>query len=228
MRAALALLLLAGAAFAGEPQWKLLQEQAEGHLQRGAFQQAEQFARSALKEAETLPPSHRGAGQSLSTLSLALRLQGKHAEALPLAQRLVAIRTKQYGLDDTSTGIALHNNAEILIAMARYAEAAELQARALAAFEKKLGPVHQNSASAMHNMGAIQLKLGRYAEAEKYLRRALASKEKVLNPGNLSIAHTLESLAASLDGQGRQLEAEKFKRRAEAMRERAKQPKPAA
>jgi tetratricopeptide (TPR) repeat protein len=225
--AALALLLSASA-LAGEAQWKLLQEQAEGHLQRGAFQQAEQFGRSALKEAGTLGPAHRATGQSLSTLALALRLQGKHGEALPLAERLVAIRMKQHGPGETSTGIALHNNAEILIAMGRYAEAEKLQAAALAAFERKLGPVHQNSASAMHNMGAIHLKQARYGEAEKYLRRALAAKEKVLSPGNLSIAHTLESLAASLDGQGRQIEAEKFKRRAAAMRERAKQPGPKA
>jgi tetratricopeptide (TPR) repeat protein len=215
-------------ALAGEAEWKLLQEQAEGHLQRGAFAQAEQFGRSALKETETLGPSHRGTEQSLSTLSLALRLQGKHADALPLAQRLVAIRTKQYGPDETSTGIALHNNAEILLAMGRYAEAEKLQAGALAAFEKKLGPVHQNTASAMHNMGAIQLKQGKHKEAEKYLRRALAAKEKALSPGNLSIAHTLESLAASLEGQGRQLEAEKFKKRAEGMRERAQAQKTGA
>jgi tetratricopeptide (TPR) repeat protein len=230
LRAAAAGLFLVAAtcALAGEAEWKLLQEQAEGHLQRGAFAQAEQFGRSALKEAETLGPSHRAAGQSLPTLALALRLQGKHAEALPLAERLVAIRMKQYGPGETTTGIALHNNAEVLIAMGRYAEAEKLQAGALAAFEKKLGPVHQNSASAMHNMGAIQLKQGRYAEAEKYLRRALAAKEKVLSPGNLSIAHTLESLATALDGQGRQAEADKFRKRAEAMRERAKQPGPKA
>ena len=226
--AALLFVVSATCAFAGEAEWKLLQEQAEGHLQRGDFAQAEQFGRSALKEAETLRPSHRGAEQSLSTLSLVLRLQGKHADALPLAQRLVAIRTKQYGPDEASTGIALHNNAEILLAMGRYAEAEKLQAGALAAFEKKLGPVHQNTASAMHNMGAIQLKQGKYKEAEKYLRRALAAKEKALSPGNLSIAHTLESLVASLEGQGRQLEAGTFKKRAEEMRQRAQAQKTGA
>jgi tetratricopeptide (TPR) repeat protein len=219
---------LAAAAFAGEVEWKLMQEQAEGHLQRGAFAQAEQFSRAALKEAETLGASHRGTEQTLSTLSLALRLQGKHTEALPLAQRLVAIRMKQYGPGEASTGIALHNNAEILIAMGRYAEAEKLQAGALAAFEKKLGPVHQNTASAMHNMGAILLKQGKYKEAEKYLRRALAAKEKALSPGNLSIAHTLESLATSLEGQGRQPEAETFKQRAEGMRQRAQATKTGA
>jgi len=226
--AALALLLAAGAALAGEVEWKLLQDQADAALQRGALDQAEQFGRAALKEAEPLAESHRGIEQTLSTLALALRVQGKFAEALPLAQRLVAIRMKRYGPDETSTGIALHNNAEVLIAMQRFGEADKVQASALAAFEKKLGPIHQNTASAMHNMGAIQLKQGKYGEAEKYLRRALAAKEKVLSPGNLSIAHTLDSLAAALDGQGRQIEAERFRKRAEGMRQRAQAPKAGA
>ena len=226
--AALALLLSASVALGGEVEWKLLQEQADAALQRGAFDQAEQFGRAALKEAEPLGSAHRATEQSLSTLALALRLQGKHSEALPLAERLVALRAKAYGPDETSMGIALHNNAEILIAQGRYADAEKLQARALAIFEKKLGTIHQNTASALHNMGAIQLKQQKYKEAEKYLRVALAAKEKALKPGNLSIAHTLESLAAALDGQSRQLEADTFRRRAEAMRQRAQGGKPSA
>lgn len=229
LRAAAAALLLAAApTLAGEVEWKLLQDQAQAHLERGAYAQAEQFARSALKEAETLAPPHAGIEQSLGTLALAYRFQGKNAEALKLAQRLVAIRTKRYGPEETSTAIALYNHAAILMAMDRYAEAEKVQGSALAVFEKKLGPIHQNTASAMHNMGAILLKQAKYGEAEKYLRRALAAKEKAMSPGNLSIAHTLEALAASLEGQGRQLEAEKFKKRAEAMRERAPQARPGA
>jgi tetratricopeptide (TPR) repeat protein len=220
--AALSLFFAASCALGGEVEWKLLQEQADAHLQRGSFDQAEVYGRAALKEAESsLGPSHRATEQSLSTLALVLRVQRKHVEALPLAQRLVAIRTKQYGPDDTSTGIALHNTAEILIAQARYAEAEKLQGRALAVFEKKLGENHQNTASALHNMGAIQLKLEKPRDAEKYLRRALTAKEKVLKPGNLSVAHTLDVLAASLEVQGRLPEAAKLKQRAEGMRQRA-------
>ena len=222
------LFLAAGSAAGGEVEWKLLQDQAQAHLERGAYGQAEQFGRSAVKEAEALGPSHAGIEQSLSTLSLALRFQSRNAEALKLAQRLVEIRTRRYGPDEASTGIALYNTAAILMALDRYAEAEKIQASALAVFEKKLGPVHQNTASAMHNMGAIQLKQGKYKEAEKYLRRALAAKEKALSRGNLSIAHTLEALAAALDGQGRQLEAEKFKKRGEAMRQRAQAQKAGA
>jgi tetratricopeptide (TPR) repeat protein len=221
--AALLLPFLAAApAAAGEAEWKLLHDQAAAHLQRGDFEQSGLFARQALKEAETsLGPDHRATETSLSTLSLALRLGGKPDEALPVAQRLVVVRTKQYGPEDPATAIALHNNAEIMIAQNRFAEAALLQARALAVFEKKLGAKHINTATGLHNMGAILLKQEKYSEAENYLRRALAAKEQALKPGHLSIAHTLDNLAAALAAQGRQVEADKLRRRAEAIRRKA-------
>ena len=222
--AAAALLLLSTAppAGAGEAEWKLLHDQAAAHLQRGDFEQAGLFARQALKEAETsLGSDHRSTESSLSTLSLALRLGGKPDEALPVAERLVVVRTKQYGPEDPATAIALHNNAEILIAQNRFVEAGQLQTRALAVFERKLGAKHVNTATGLHNMGAILLKQEKYGEAEKYFRRALVAKEQALKPGHLSIAHTLDNLAAALDAQGRQMEADKFRRRAEAIRRKA-------
>jgi tetratricopeptide (TPR) repeat protein len=222
LAAATALLLAAAPAAAGEAEWKLLHDQATTHLQRGNFEQAELFARAALKEAESPPGlGNRAMEQSLSTLSHALSRAGKHDEAILLAQRLVAIRTKLYGPDDPATGLALHNNAQFLILQGNLAAAEQVQRKALVIFEKKLGPDHINTAVALHNIGAIQLKQEKFKEAEKYLRRALAAKEKALKPGNLSIAHTLDNLAAALDGQGRQIESERYKRRAGGIRKKA-------
>ena len=219
---ALLLLTAAAPASAGEAEWKLLHDQAAAHLQRGEFEQAGLFARQALKEAETtLGSEHRATEASLSTLSLALRLSGKPDEALPVAQRLVAVRTRQHGPDDPATAIALHNNAEILIAQNRFAEAGQLQLKALAIFEKKMGPKHVNTATGLHNMGTILLRQEQYSEAEKYLGLTLAAKEQALRPGHLSIAHTLDNLAAALDAQGRGIEAEKHRRRAEGIRRTA-------
>lgn len=218
---ALTAILAAGPAHAGEAEWRLMHDQASAHLQRGNLEQAERFAEAALKEAEPLGADHRAVELTLSTLSLALRLQGKHAQALPLVERLVAIRTRRYGPEDASTAVALHNNAEILIAQDRLVEAAALQGRALAVFEKKLGAEHIHTATALHNLGAIALRQEQFKDAERYLRRALAAKEKALKPGHLSIAHTLDNLSAALEGQGRQIEAERFKRRAERIRLRA-------
>ena len=191
-------------------------------LQRGDFEQAGLFARAALQEADaTLGADHRATETSLSTLSLALRLSGKPDEALPVAQRLVAVRARRYGPDDPATAIALHNTAEILIAQGRFAEAGKLQLLALAVFEKKLGEKHVHTATGLHNMGAILLKQEQYGAAEKYLRRALAAKQQALKPGHLSIAHTLDNLASALDAQGRNIEAEKYRRRAEGIRRKA-------
>ncbi len=216
------LLTAAAPAGAGEAEWRLLNDQAVQHLQRGNFEQAGLFARQALKEAETtLGPEHRATEASLSTFALALRLSGRTDEALPVAERLVALRTKQYGPEDPATAIALHNSAEILIAQNRFAEAGQVQLRALAVFEKKLGTKHVNTATGLHNMGSILLKQEKYGEAEKYLRRALAAKEQSLKPGHLSVAHTLDNLAAALDAQGRNIEADKFRRRAENIRRKA-------
>ncbi len=215
------LLFAAPSAVGGEAEWKLLHDQAGRHLERGSLEQAELFAREALKEAEsTLGPEHRATEHSLSTLSMALRLRGKSEEALPVVQRLVALRTRQYGAGDASTAIALHNQAEILIAQNRFAEAGRLQGRALAVFEKTYGTKHVNTGAALHNMGAILLKQEKYRDAEQYLRRALAAKEQALKPGHLSIAHTLDNLSAALAAQGRQNEAEKYKRRADAIRKK--------
>jgi len=222
--AATLLLIAASPAAAGEVEWKRLQDQAAAHLQGGSLEQAELLGRAALKEAEAPGSNPRMVEQSLSTLSHALSRLGKHEEAIALGQRLVAIRTKQYGADDPATGLALHNNAQFLILQGDLAAAEKIELRALAIFQKKLGAEHFNTAVALHNMGAIYLKQEKFKDAEKYLRQALTAKEKALKPGNLSIAHTLDNLAIALDGQGRQIEAERARKRAAGIRQRAQTP----
>lgn len=216
------LLVACTTATAGEPEWRKLQEQAQESFQRRDFAQAEHFSREALLEADSsLGAYHRATEESLNTLSLALRMSKKPDEALPFAQRLVVVRARRYGPDDLQTAVALHNNAEILIALDQLAAAEKVERAAVEIFETKLGPNHYNTAVALHNLGAIRLKEKRYAEAEQYLRRALAAKEKALKPGHLSIAHTLDNLAVALESEGKHDEAQRYHRRANAMREAA-------
>lgn len=217
--------LAAGFAWAGEAEWRKLQEQAQVSFQRGDLGQAERFAREALREADSsLGAYHRGTDESLNILSLALRMGKKPRDALPFAQRLVAVRTRRYGPEHTETAIALHNNAEILIALNEFAAAEEAQRASVDIFNAKLGPKHFNTAAGLHNLGAIRLKQERYPEAEDYLRRALAAKEQALEPGHLSIAHTLDNLSVALNSQGKSDEAQKYRRRANAIRQAARRP----
>jgi len=215
-------LLGVGVAAAGEKEWRKLQEQAQVFFQQGDLGRAEQFARQALLEADSsLGAYRRATEESLNILSLALRMQQKPGDALPFAQRLVAIRMRRYGPNNIETAIALHNNAEILIALNQFAAAEEVQRAAVDIFTAQLGPNHYNTAAGLHNLGAIRLKQGRYPEAEQYLRRALAAKEQALPPGHLSIAHTLDNLAVALESEGKHAEAQKYQRRANAIREAA-------
>jgi tetratricopeptide (TPR) repeat protein len=215
-------LLVAGAAAAGETEWRRLQDQAQASFQRGDFGGSQRLAREALLEADaSLGAYHRATEESLNLLSLALRMSKQPEEALPYAQRLVAVRTRRYGPQHLETAIALHNNAEILIALNQLAAAEEVQRAAVEIFAAKLGPDHFNTAAGVHNLGAIRLKQKRYPEAEQYLRQALAAKEKSLKPGSLSIAHTLDNLAVALAAQGKQDEAQQYRRRADAIRQAA-------
>ncbi len=222
---AILLLVASGTAMAGEAEWRQLQERAQVSFQRGDLEQAERFAREALLEADSsLGAYHRATDESLNILSLSLRMSKKPGDALPFAQRLVAVRTRRYGPEHTETAIALHNNAEILIALNQFAAAEEVQRAAVGIFDAKLGPNHFNTAAGLHNLGAIRLKQERYPEAEDYLRRALAAKDQALEPGHLSIAHTLDNLSVALEAQGKRDEARKYRRRANAIRQAARQP----
>ena len=216
------LLAASAAAAAGETEWRQLQDKAQASFQRGDFGESQRLAREALLEADaSLGAYHRATEESLNLLSLALRMSKKPDEALPYAQRLVAVRTRRYGAQHPETAIALHNNAEILIALNQLAAAEEVQRAAVDIFAAKLGPDHFNTAAGVHNLGAIRIKQKRYPEAEQYLRQALAAKEKSLKPGHLSIAHTLDNLAVALEAQGKRDEAQKYKRRADAIRKAA-------
>ena len=216
------LLVASAAAAAGETEWRNLQDKAQASFQRGDFVESQRLAREALLEADaSLGAYHQATEESLNLLSLSLRMSKQPDEALPFAQRLVAVRTRRYGAQHAETAIALHNNAEILITLNELAAAEEVQRTAVDIFAAKLGPSHFNTAAGIHNLGAIRLKQKRYSEAEQYLRQALAAKEKALKPGHLSIAHTLDNLAVALEAQGKHDEALKYKRRADAIREAA-------
>lgn len=210
-------LALAAAPAHGSATWQLLYDQAGLHFQRGDLEQAERFAREALREAESARGDTRRLELSLGRLAFLLRLRGQHEEALATAERHVRVATKLHGASHPHTAAALQGQAEVLFAQKRYHEAERLHRRVLAIFEKRPGPQSFQFGTALHNVGTMLLAQARPAEAEKWLRRALAVKEQVLGPGHGSVAHTLNNLALALEAQGRAEEAAKLRRRAAAI-----------
>ena len=72
--------------------------------------------------------------------------QGRFSEALPLAQRALAIREKALGPDHPGVAESLNNLAVLYQGQGRYVDAEPLYKRSLAIREKALGPNHPDVA----------------------------------------------------------------------------------
>jgi tetratricopeptide (TPR) repeat protein len=181
----------AGLARAGEAEWRMLYEQSDAHFQRGNLEQAELFAREALKEAETtLGEGSRATELSLARAVFMLRLAGELDEALALAERGVSVASKLHGPDDPQAALALQNQGEVLFAQKKYGAAEQLHRRTLAIFQKRYGEKNFRTATSLHNVGTMLLAQDKYLDAERFLKRALVVKEQVFDssPGGLVAA----------------------------------------
>jgi tetratricopeptide (TPR) repeat protein len=96
----------------------------------------------------------------------ALYRAGKFAEAVPLAQRVLAIREKALGADHPDVAASLNNLALLYANQGRYADAEPLYKPALAIREKALGPNHPDIAQSLNNLALLYHNQGRYADAE--------------------------------------------------------------
>ena len=135
--------------------------------------------------------------QAVSTRrSKELYRAGKYAAALPLAQRLLAIREKEFGPDDAMVAMPLNDLGTIHYNLGQYAVAEPLYKRSLAIREKTLGPDHAEVASVLNNLGDLYRAVGRFAEAEPLLKRSIAIREKTVGPDDPDNVLALSNLAA--------------------------------
>jgi len=154
----------------------------------------------------------------------ALASVGRFADAVPLAQRSLAIFERTFGPDDPNVGTSLSYLALLYENMGRYADAEALYKRALAIFEQKVGPDHPNLATLLSNMAVLYDNLDRLAEAEAFDQRALAIREKALGPNHPDVAISLNNLAELYREEDRYREAEPLYKRAVEISERARGP----
>jgi CHAT domain-containing protein len=166
------------------------------------------------------------AAQSLSAQSARiaeLSRAGKYADAVPLAQAMLA------ALEKTSPGsrdyaAALNNLAQLYGDLGRDAEAEPLYKRALAILEKTVGRDSPDIAAEMNNLAALYQRQLRYAEAEPLFKRALANCERGLGPNHPDVGRQLNNLATLYEKQDRHSESEPFFRRALALYEKVAGP----
>ncbi len=129
---------------------------------------------------------------ALSAQVVELYGEGKYGEAIPIAQRVLALREKALGRNHPNVANDLNNLAELYRVQGRYADAEPLYKRSLAIDEKALGPDHPNVATALNNLALLYQAQGRYAEAEPLYKRSLAIYEKALGPDHPDVANVAQ------------------------------------
>ena len=142
--------------------------------------------------------------QGLSAQSgkiIQLTRAGKYAEALPLAQAMVAQLEK--GPPNRDLAGAINNLAQVYSDMGRDAEAEPLYKRALAIMEKSAGLDSADIAPELNNLAALYERQLRYAEAEPLFKRALAIREKALGANHPDVGQSLNNLATLYERQDR-------------------------
>jgi esterase/lipase superfamily enzyme len=149
-----------------------------------------------------------------------LHSQGKSDEAIPIAERYVALAREKHGEEDTEFALAITWLARLYRAQGRYAEAEPIFKRALAITEKALGPDDPVVGIRLNNLARLYEAQGRVKEAEPLYRRALAISVKALGPDHPDVAGVRTNLGGLYKSLGRRAEAEPLLKSALATKEK--------
>jgi CHAT domain-containing protein/Tfp pilus assembly protein PilF len=147
--------------------------------------------------------------------------EGKFGEAVPVAERALALREKALGSMHPDVAESLNNLAMLYKAQGAYPKSEPLYVRALGITEKVLGPMHPNVATGLNNLAELYRAQRAYNKAEPLYARALNIREKALGPMHPEVAQSLNSLAEHYRAQGAYAKAEPCYVRALDIREKA-------
>ena len=150
-----------------------------------------------------------------------LHSQGKYDEALPLAERYVALARQLYDEDHWQFASAVLWLGAIHQDQGSTDEAEPLVRRALSIYEKALAPDHPDISAALSYLAEVYRAQGRYPEAEPLYKRGLVIDEKAIGPDHPQVSFMLNGLAELYREQGRHSEAEPLYKRSLAIREKA-------
>jgi len=153
--------------------------------------------------------------QTLLGRAWALRQELRQAEAMPLAERALALHMKTYGPLARETLEALSLRGYLRDEVGDYAGGEKDFARVLAASQKTFGPEARETQTARSNLAFLNLMGGDYAEAKRLFDETIAVRERT--GGRTDDA--LQGLGDLYLGLGDLEKAEDHYRRALALRE---------
>lgn len=139
---------------------------------------------------------------------------GKYAEAIPIAERAVALGEATLGPHHLDVAKSLYELAQLAGRQGRFADAEAPAKRCLAIREEALGPNHPDVAASLNILAEAVAGQARQAEAEQLVRRALTIRESLLGANHPDVAESLSTLARIYGTQGRRADAERLIERA--------------
>jgi tetratricopeptide (TPR) repeat protein len=118
--------------------------------------------------------------------------QGKYQEAIPLAEKLVAV--KKQGPEDREAAGFINLLAGLYYQMGDYAKAEPLFQEALRIRRRVLGAEHPRTAASLSNLAELYQVVGDYVKAEPLLEEALRIRQKALGAEHPDTASSLNNL----------------------------------
>ena len=220
---ALAFNLLGAPAWAQPPEIEEAVAEAEAHLERGDYEEAESPARDALKlTSEYFGDNHPNTVARLNLLADVLSWQDRPGKARAYRKRAEQLARALYqkylnGHHPPETLVTL---AEQLYQREYYDWAENIYQRAVGAYEVELGQDHPERAVALLGLARAQQHIGFIENAEENFRLALTLVEQGADTDEKTLAEALEHLGRFSYQQGRYAEAERLYRRSVAILEK--------
>ncbi|MEH2151404.1 tetratricopeptide repeat-containing protein, partial [Nostoc sp.] len=117
--------------------------------------------------------------------------EGKYSEAIPLAERELAIRKQILGEEHPDVAASLNNLAALYYAQRRDADAEPLFRQALEMRKRLLGEEHPDVAQSLNQLATLYNRQGRDADAEPLFRQALEMRKRLLGEEHPDVAQSL-------------------------------------
>jgi tetratricopeptide (TPR) repeat protein len=143
-----------------------------------------------------------------------LQREGRYREAIPVAERLVAIRQRYLGEDSSLVATALNAQGIFCYEAAQYTRAETLYRKALAISKKVHGDAHPNTAAAYGNLAMSLEVQDKYQEAREAKEKGLQIQLQAHGDNSEAVAIAYNNLASNSERQGQYGDAETGYRKA--------------
>ena len=136
---------------------------------------------------------------------------GRHAEALPLREAMVAYRKLNCGPEEADTLNSMNNLANTYNNLYRFADAVKLHEEVLAIRKITFGPDHPDTLNSMNNLAVSYSGLHRYQEACQLHEQRFELLKQRFGPDHPETLRTINNLASSYVNLGRHEDALKLR-----------------